>query len=109
LSMTRTWTAISSWRWPPRHGHHLLSAGDVTYRAAHLPPSHVTQLDGDEDSNLAAGSDTKWWIYPRYNTHIYSLEKMKNTQENFRSTRTCAFSPSIPQLLNELSWLQELK
>jgi hypothetical protein len=37
-------TTNSSWRWPPRHGHHLLAAGDGTYRAAHLPPSHVTQL-----------------------------------------------------------------
>jgi hypothetical protein len=37
---------------PPCHGHHLLAAGDATYRATHLPPSHVTQLDGDEDSNL---------------------------------------------------------
>jgi hypothetical protein len=34
------------------HGHHLLAAGDATYRAAHLSPSLVTQLDDDGDSDL---------------------------------------------------------
>jgi hypothetical protein len=79
----------------------------VTYRAAKLPPSLVTQLDGDEDSNLASGSDTKCWPCPRY-THQYGGEDEEH-MENFRSTRTCAFFPSIPQLHTELSWLQELK
>jgi hypothetical protein len=45
---------------------------------------------------------------PKIHTHQYGGEDEEH-MENFRSTRTCAFFPSIPQLHTELSWLQELK